>query len=269
VSSKEIVSPFSQPQLMSIAHVLGDTANGLTGSEIAHLLISSKIIDCDSTNTKWKRIYNAFVEFQNKNQMSNNICKFITLAMAPECYTNDKELFKTRQEKLNKVLSFLGLELQEDGKLHRIAKVNTLSDAISRAARFKAKLEDRNVHLDVIAFAKAEIISDNYFHAVLEAMKSITVKIRNKTGYYTDGAELINAVFMGEAPVLAINELKTKTQIGEQKGFANLLIGLYGTFRNPTAHDPKIEWEMSEQDALDILTTISLAHRKLDKAILK
>jgi hypothetical protein len=29
---------------------------------------------------------------------------------------------------------------------------------------------------------------------------------------------------------------------------------------------PKIEWDMSEQDALDILTMISLVHRKLDKA---
>jgi len=32
------------------------------------------------------------------------------------------------------------------------------------------------------------------------------------------------------------------------------------------AHNPRVEWEMSEQDALDILTTASLIHRKLDKA---
>jgi len=40
----------------------------------------------------------------------------------------------------------------------------------------------------------------------------------------------------------------------------------YGTIRNPLAHDPKIEWDMNEQDTLDILTMISLVHRKLDKA---
>jgi uncharacterized protein (TIGR02391 family) len=46
----------------------------------------------------------------------------------------------------------------------------------------------------------------------------------------------------------------------------NLLKGLYGTIRNPLAHTPKTEWDMTEQDALDILTMISLIHRKLDQA---
>jgi len=46
----------------------------------------------------------------------------------------------------------------------------------------------------------------------------------------------------------------------------NLLIGLFGTIRNPAAHNPKIEWEMSEQDALDVLTMASLIYRKLDRA---
>ena len=49
-----------------------------------------------------------------------------------------------------------------------------------------------------------------------------------------------------------------------QKGFANLLIGLFGAVRNPLAHAPKTNWPMSEQDALDILTLVSLIHRKLD-----
>ena len=57
--------------------------------------------------------------------------------------------------------------------------------------------------------------------------------------------------------MLAINALLTDTDKGEQRGFANLLIGLFGTIRNPLAHNPKIEWEMSEQDALDILTMAS------------
>lgn len=47
----------------------------------------------------------------------------------------------------------------------------------------------------------------------------------------------------------------------------NLLKGVFGTFRNTTAHAPKITWEVNEQDALDTLSMISLIHRKLDKAI--
>jgi hypothetical protein len=48
------------------------------------------------------------------------------------------------------------------------------------------------------------------------------------------------------------------------KGVANLLIGLFGAVRNPLAHAPKTNWPMSEQDALDVLTLVSLIHRKLD-----
>ncbi len=66
--------------------------------------------------------------------------------------------------------------------------------------------------------------------------------------------------------ILAINALRTETDKGEQRGFANLLIGLLGTIRNPAAHNPKIEWPMTELDAFDILTMASLIHRKLDKA---
>src|SRR3954451_11908872 len=99
-------------------------------------------------------------------------------------------------------------------------------------------------------------------------MKSITAKIRRLSGLTRDGADLVHEAF-GQRygpPVLAINPLLTDTQRGEQNGFVNLLKGLYGTIRNPLAHDPKIEWDMSEQDTLDILTMISLVHRKLDTA---
>lgn len=37
-------------------------------------------------------------------------------------------------------------------------------------------------------------------------------------------------------------------------------------FRNPEAHEPKVEWNISEQDALEILGIISYCHRRLDKA---
>ncbi len=93
-------------------------------------------------------------------------------------------------------------------------------------------------------------------------------KIRLLSGLEGDGAFLVDKAFgfkEGANPVLAINELTSETQRGEQRGFVNLLKGLLGTIRNPLAHDPKIERDMSAQDALDILTTLSLIHRKLDK----
>ncbi|MBD0022544.1 hypothetical protein GII33_13925 [Gordonia pseudamarae] len=33
---------------------------------------------------------------------------------------------------------------------------------------------------------------------------------------------------------------------------------------NPSAHEPRVEWALSEHDALDVLGTVSLVHRRLD-----
>jgi len=47
----------------------------------------------------------------------------------------------------------------------------------------------------------------------------------------------------------------------------NLMKGMFGTFRNVTAHAPKIHWVMTEQDALDLMTIASFLHRRLDSAV--
>jgi hypothetical protein len=53
---------FTQTQMQAIADALGDTDDGLTGSEIAHLLETCKIADVDPTQTKRHRLYNAFAQ---------------------------------------------------------------------------------------------------------------------------------------------------------------------------------------------------------------
>jgi hypothetical protein len=66
--------------------------------------------------------------------------------------------------------------------------------------------------------------------------------------------------------LVAINSRSTKTELDEQKGFANLCKGLFGMFRNPTAHDPRIERTIVDEELLGTLTAISLVHRRLDAA---
>jgi len=46
-----------------------------------------------------------------------------------------------------------------------------------------------------------------------------------------------------------------------------MLRGIFGAFRNPTAHEPRVTWFLSEQDALDALSAMSLLHRKLDNCV--
>jgi uncharacterized protein (TIGR02391 family) len=265
----EKVPPFGAQHLTSIAKILADTESGLTGSQIGYLLQDCKIPDVSPTMTKWKRLFNAFVGFQNQRRFGNHVVVFISRAMNPVQYTSRPDVFAQRRDELNTVLAFSGMYLGDDGKVRWSTRAEGLQEAMRRASRLHSALVTRNVHNDVLQFCKAELLHENYFHAVFEAMKSIAAKIRKVSGLTCDGAELVQQAFgLGKdcTPLLAINPLATETDKGEQRGFVNLLVGLFGTIRNPTAHNPKIEWDMTERDALDVLTIASLIHRKLDKA---
>ncbi|WP_428224593.1 hypothetical protein [Flavobacterium sp.] len=67
--SKQIHPPINGSVLEGICKTLGDTNEGLTGPEISKFLQEAVIEDIDFSNTKWKRLFNAFVEYQNKNQI--------------------------------------------------------------------------------------------------------------------------------------------------------------------------------------------------------
>jgi uncharacterized protein (TIGR02391 family) len=58
--------------------------------------------------------------------------------------------------------------------------------------------------------------------------------------------------------------MASQTERSEQQGVMHLIEGLFGAFRNPAAHEPRVQWHLSEDDALDVLGTLSLVHRRLD-----
>jgi len=227
-------------------------------------LLEVNIPDIDSTNTKWKRLYNAFVNFQNRNQISNNILKFINKSMNPARFAGKNEQFEFLRAELNKRLAFIGLELSERGKFLKTVGATSITEAQQRANRLKVKLELRNTHPTIYLYCRAELLAENYFHTVFEATKSIAETIRQRTGLTEDGSELIDKAFSIRNPLIQINDLSSETKESEHKGFANLIKGVFGMFRNTTAHSPRIVWEINENDALDILSTISLIHKRLD-----
>lgn len=226
------------------------------------------LTDDGPDQTKWIRLFNALSNAQNKHSVGNHTVQLINAVMRPEAYLARPELFKSRQTALNQVLSFAGFRVLDDGRVGHTVKATTLDEALARAGRLEHQLRTRGVHPKVLAFCRAELVQSNYFHAVLEAMKSLKVRINELARIDGDGASLIEAAFglSQGRPLLAINGLRNQTDEGEQKGFAQLLKGLFGMIRNPLAHHAKLEWDMPEQDALDILTTLSFVHRKLDIA---
>lgn len=217
---------------------------------------------------KWERIKLALLVRQKQDHCGNNVVAFIQAAMNPVRFVNeDKSRFDDLRSRLNTVLAFAGLFLRTDGRLESVQAARTIDEAKERAGRLRARLHQRQVHADVLAFCKAELLQDNYFHAVFEATKSVADKIRRKAGLGSDGSELVDTAFSIKAPLIAINSLQTETEESEHKGFANLLRGVFGTFRNVTGHAPRIHWRIEEQDALDLLTMVSYLHRRLDSAV--
>ena len=164
------------------------------------------------------------------------------------------------------MLGFSGLRIEANGTLVRVRKTETLGEAEQRADRLRAKLAERGVHEDVLAFCRAELTERNFFHAVLEASKSVFEKIRSRTGLSGDGAALIDEAFGLSNPALLFNELSTATERSEHVGLATMCKALGSIYRNPTAHEPRVRWAVVEQDALDTLTIASMLHRRLDQA---
>ncbi|MDE3812292.1 TIGR02391 family protein [Sinorhizobium meliloti] len=259
---------FTQSQLQAIADALGDTEHGLTGSEIAHLLATVKIIDTTPQMTKRHRLYNAFANEQNNRQMRTHIMAFIRKAMKPERFAREPERFEPMRLNLNRALAFAGLAVEASGALGSVEAAKTLSQATRRARELKSDLTSRGVHPDVLRFCREELLADNYFHAVLEAVKSVAEKIRQRTGLADDGAVLVDRAFGGDQPMLAINALASDSEKSEQRGFCNLVKGTFSMFRNTTAHAPRVHWQMSKVDAEDLFSMVSLMHRRIDAAIM-
>ena len=255
---------FTASQLEAIADALGETSEGLTGSEIAYLLSACQILDETPGLTKRIRLYNAFAASQNKNQNRLSILAFIRKAMKPERYVREPNRFEPMRENLNRSLAFAGLAVDAAGTLTNVAIAKTLPEAAKRAQELRDDLSARGVHPDILVFCKAELVADNYFHAVLEATKSIANKLRKKAGRTEDGAGLVDIVLGGDRPILAINSLKTASERDEQRGFVNLVKGTFGMFRNTTAHEARVLWTMDKADAEDLLSLASLIHRRLD-----
>jgi uncharacterized protein (TIGR02391 family) len=122
----------------------------------------------------------------------------------------------------------------------------------------------------VLRFCRAEFLQQNYFHAVLEACKSVADKARTLTGQEGDGSLLVDATCtMASGPRIVFNLLATEWERSEQTGLATLMKGLFSTFGNPTAHAPRVVWATSRANALDMLTLASMLHRGLDNATVR
>ena len=251
-----------------ICRALGDAVRG---HQIAKLLAALKIHEDpgEERNTKWKRLFNAVAAAQNRQRDGRPLLRLVSEVMQPVRFESPEE-FEAHRVPVSERLLLSGYRVREDGKVARVKAATTLSEAQQRADALRAELARREVHPDVLHFCRVELVQQNYFHAVLEAAKSVAEKLRDMSGLDGDGAGLVDgACSLSSGPIVAFNALSTEWERSEQTGLATLLKGLFGTFRNPTAHAPKVRWATSRAEALDMLTLASMLHRRLDAATVR
>lgn len=259
-------SPFPEipsGQLESICRILGDCT---TGTGIDQHLGACRIDDTSNESTKWRRLYATFNALQQQHGCSNHLFHFVKSLLPPTGFIGQRERFEEIRRSLNQNLIFSGVEYREDGDFHHVEPARTLSEAERRCETLGRKLNGRAMHSEVLKYCKAELLQDNYFHAVFEASKGLAQRIRELSGVDGDGAVLVDRAFLGSSPSLALNFLSTETEWSEHRGFAALLKGCFAAVRNPLAHEPRLLWQ-GEEDAADYFTLISLLHRKLDRCV--
>ncbi len=240
----------------------------VTGTEITTIFNTIKVEDKSGESTKWRRVYNTFVYRTNMDNSSNSFLRFIAEVLKPEKYVDREEQFENIRNSMNKILAFCGLEYNQKGEFKLIQKATTISEAKKRTNSIVSKLRDRKVNSNVLKYCTEELLSENYFHAVFEAAKGLSDKIKEMTSLTGDGAALFDKVFSVEKPLLAINSLKTDAEQNEQKGLCMMLKGIFLMVRNVTAHTPKIKWIIDEEEAIKMLMTISYLQDMLDNCFI-
>lgn len=262
--------PWTVATYQEIAEVLAATDTGLTGREIGNLLARLKMTDPQPTATKRDRLTAAFVDRHNKDGGDpKRIITFIVRAMEPVKYRERPEPFTLRQDRLNERLAFVGLRVRDDGQVARGAQVTNLDEAARVATSIRDELRRRKAHPEVLRYCSVEVLKKAHFHACLEATKSILDRLRTLAGQAGDGSALVDAALaLGQTgvPRVAINSLATQTERDEQSGLANLVKGMVGLYRNPTAHDPRLNRSINDDELLEVLNLVSMVHRRLDDA---
>ncbi len=255
---------FTSQEILGLSKILGDA---MTGSEISNMLRKINVEDHSGESTKWRRLDSVFTTEQNRNNSGNTLLRFIKETISPVAYVSNKNAFEEIRNSINQILIFKGLEYTQEGSFIYVSKATTITEVQQRTRNLKQILNQRGVHHRVIKYCNEELLTENYFHSVLEAVKSLFEFIREQTNLTEDGSALVDKVFSVKSPMLALNSLVSESEKNEQIGFAMMLKGINSMVRNVTAHSPKIKWAINESDAVDILMTISFLHKTLDNVI--
>jgi len=126
--------------------------------------------------------------------------------------------------------------------------------------------EDYNVDFHPkIKEVSLELFRDkHYSEAVFESVKALNNYVKEKAKITDkDLSDAMAKVFNENNPIIKLNELKTRSEIDEQRGFKFLFMGAMTGIRNPLGHET---YEINDRNrALEYLSFLSLLFRKAEE----
>jgi hypothetical protein len=185
-----------------VCRALGDAVRG---HQIADLIAPLKTRESaqEAENTKWKRFFNAVAAAQNRQGDGRPLIRLVAEVMQPVRFESPAD-FELHRTAVSERLLLSGYRVREDGKVAWAIAAATLSEAQQRADELHSELLRRDVQQDVLHFCRVELLQHNYFHAVLEASKSVADKLRERSGEQGDGAPLVDKTCsLSSGPIIA------------------------------------------------------------------
>jgi len=170
------------------------------------------------------------------------------------------------EERNNQLYQFIELITPQNLKVQAqeiISKAGVATTLINQEVRDFA---NRDFHQEIRTHCRKLFEQRNYFHAVFEAAKVYNKKVKEKAQSSKDGQSLMMEAWTSSG-VLKITRCQTETDRNVQEGIKFLSAGLMQALRNPTAHEPALDWPIPKEDCLDMLSFISYLFRQLDKAV--
>lgn len=225
------------------------------------------LVKWDTSVNQIDRIASAILKIQKQDFPNNSI----TSARAKVIYDWILSLAKQKMdsEGRSKLLVKFCMEITPEGLKGDVAKILT-DNGLPYNLVYGDSLEEffrRDFHSEVIKHSKKLFLQGNYFHAISEVSKAYNNAVKEKAKSNKDGEGLMMSVWGWDSGVLKITPCQSETDKNVQDGIKYLSAGLVRAIRNPTAHEPSLDWPIKKQDCLDILSFISFLYRQLDKAV--
>ena len=205
------------------------------------------------------------------------------LKINKESFPNDSITSSRAQEIYDWIMSLGKSSLQSDERMKRLVKFcielspehmkgDISKFLVDNGCEYNIVYKDnlneffaRNYHAEIVKHSKNLFLQQNYFHSVFESTKAFNNAVKTKSNSEKDGQDLMMAVF-SLSGVLKLNTGMTETERNVQDGVKFLSGGLMRAVRNPTAHEPALDWQINKQECLDFLSMISFLYNQLDKA---